>query len=87
MQFHFVVGGRYRYYQWLGTRRSGRCGAIALLKMAWLVAWDQWEHRNEVLYEEGRAETLKDVPCINQDIQRKLQLGAMDLWTRQHFYF
>ena len=34
------------YYTWIGSRRTGKRWAIALVKKLWDVAWDLWEHRN-----------------------------------------
>ncbi len=65
----------------------GRRWAIALIKKAWLVAWDQWEHQNKVLHEEGRLEALHDLPHVNREILQELSLGPSDLPLWQHFYF
>ncbi len=61
--------------------------AITLIRKAWLVSRDQWEHCNEIFHEEGGASALLDLPHINQEIQREWKLGMQDLPKWKHFYF
>ncbi len=53
---------------------------IALIK-------NVWEHWNDVLHKERRAEILKDLPHIDQEIQQELSMGPHDLLALQYFYF
>ena len=58
-----VVGGRrffevkswteiqQHYYSLIHSRRSGRRWTIELIKRLWQIAWDIWQHRNDVLHE------------------------------------
>jgi hypothetical protein len=40
-----------RYYEWLGSRRSGLRWLTALIQKLWDTAWDMWQHRNRVLHD------------------------------------
>jgi hypothetical protein len=40
-----------RYYEWLGSRKSGLRWLTALIQKLWDTAWDMWDHRNRVLHE------------------------------------
>jgi hypothetical protein len=40
-----------RYYEWLGSRRSGLRWLTALIQKVWDIAWDVWDNRNRVLQE------------------------------------
>jgi hypothetical protein len=39
-----------RYYEWLGSRRSGLRWLTALIQKLWDIAWDMWDNRNRVLH-------------------------------------
>jgi hypothetical protein len=39
------------YYSLIHSRRSGRRWTIELIKRLWQIAWDIWQHRNDVLHE------------------------------------
>ncbi len=52
---------------------------MVLIKKVWLVVYDQWEHKNEVLHKEVRAEALWDLPHVDCEIRQELSLGPLDL--------
>ena len=37
-----------RYYEFVGSRRTGRRWLISLIKKFWEIAWDLWKDRNRV---------------------------------------
>jgi hypothetical protein len=44
-----------RYYEWIGSRRSGLRWLTALIQKVWDIAWDMWDNRNQVLYEQEHS--------------------------------
>ncbi len=45
-------GVQQRYYDWLGSRKTGRRWVVMLIRKLWQVAWDQWEHRNGFVHDQ-----------------------------------
>jgi hypothetical protein len=56
------------YYDSLCMRRTGRRWTIALNKKLWDIAWDFWEHRNNILHEAENRPTTRDLQRLTQDI-------------------
>ncbi len=53
------------YYQLIQSRRTGKRWLISIIKKLWQVAWDMWDHQNQILHEEENA--------VAQRILRQLQ--------------
>jgi putative intracellular protease/amidase len=64
------------YYQWIGSRRTGRRWITALVQKLWDVAWDQWEHRNHVLHDQDTS-IANDIQT--QAIKDQFALGSAGL--------
>jgi hypothetical protein len=44
-----------RYYEWIGSRRSGLRWLTAQIQKLWDIAWDMWDNRNRVLHEQEHS--------------------------------
>jgi hypothetical protein len=68
------------YYKKIGSKRSGRTWAIALLKKLWGVSWDMWEHRNGVLHgTELTASERRESIALRADIAAERSKGTVGL--------
>ena len=60
-----------RHFDKTGSRNTGRRWAIELAKKLMGVCWDMWQHRNDVLHNDG------------QNFQRKVELAKADASIRE----
>ena len=44
-----------RYFEWLGSQRSGLRWLTALIQKLWDIAWDMWDNRNRVLHDQENS--------------------------------
>jgi len=70
-----------RYYEWVGSRRTGRRWVSQLILKLWEVAWDLWEHRNGYVHQHqvpyGSIQGL--IPAIHSQLQAgHLRLAPQD---------
>ena len=65
-------GAQQRYKDFIKSRRSSLRWATALVKKLWDIAWDMWDHRNQVLHhkEKGQHEQRVDA-----EIRAQFHLG------------
>jgi hypothetical protein len=59
-----------RHYARTKSNKSGRRWVIALIQKLWDVAWDLWEHRNEVLHEKENLVTWSMGIHLNHRVSR-----------------
>ena len=62
------------YYDWVGSRRTGRRWATEIIKKLWNIAWDLWEHRNGYVHS-ALQPTTKIVQMVKA-IRQEFQLGS-----------
>jgi hypothetical protein len=53
-----LAGVQDAHFLWLGRRNTGKRWAASLVVKLWEVAWDLWDHRNQV---KKRVETAQDI--------------------------
>lgn len=58
------------YLMSIGSTRMGRCCVVVLIRKLWMIAWDLWEHRNEVLYNQENLVSAQMAEKLDRDIQR-----------------
>ena len=63
------------YLAWIGSRKSERRWAVALIKKLWEVAWDQWEHRNAAIYETPVGVEMSGRLSLTRAIKAEILLG------------
>ena len=73
------------YYQWVGSRRSGRRWAAALIKKIWEVSWDMWEHRNGFVHTPS-ANTVAS-RAITRALRQEHALGIHSLPRQDQHLF
>ena len=64
------------YYQWIGSRRTGKRWVIALIKKLWQIAWDLWDNRNEFLHKTNMAADLSGAVSLDKAIREECRLGS-----------
>jgi hypothetical protein len=65
-----------RYFEGLGSRRTGLRWLTALIQKLWDIAWDMWDHRNRVLHETEHSVAHE---LQTQQITDQFLLGAAGL--------
>jgi hypothetical protein len=73
-----------RYYEWLGSRRSGLRWLTALIQKLWDIAFDVWQHRNRVLHKQEHS-VARDLEI--QQITAELELGPAGLAKAAKVHF
>jgi len=75
------------FYMSIQSRRTGKRWTIELIKKLWMVAWDQWEHRNAVLYDQENLVQKEELLRLNMRITQAYQEYKYILpTTDQHFF-
>jgi hypothetical protein len=49
---------QHQYYIFLGKRNTGERWVRLLIEKMWDVAWDQWDHRKEVVHKQDNLRYL-----------------------------
>ena len=87
-----------KYYRSINDDRSGSRWLTQLVKKIWMIAWDQWEHRNGVLhddkairtraklYSDVRVEYLRGCTDFRKSAKALFQTPLQDLLTRKQHY-
>ena len=73
------------YYNWVGSKRTGRRWASAIIKKLWDIAWDLWEHRNGFLHKE--KQTAQQLAQVEKDVRQEFHLGSSRLAPRDQPLF
>jgi hypothetical protein len=56
------------YYDRCRSKRSGQRWVTLLIKKLWEVAWDLWEHRNDILHHQENEVRQTEGPLINREL-------------------
>ena len=75
------------YFQWLGSRRTGRRWVELLILKVWEVAWDQWQHRNGIAHAESEDAFRFDMDAIDCSIREEFIRGPQRLPSRERHLF
>jgi hypothetical protein len=62
-----------RYYEWIGSRKTGKRWVAALIRKMWDVTWNQWEHRNHILHDNEDSILIRQQL---EEIQEQFALGS-----------
>lgn len=73
-----------RYYIGIRSRRSSRQWVTALVKKVWLVAWDQWQQRNEIVHQQQQP-TQRQISRLDRQIQHQYKRGTSGLALHDHY--
>ena len=65
-----------RFYGWVQSRRSSKRWTASLIHKLWLVAWDQWEHRNGIVHKVGERTTNSEESQLDKAIKRQKRRGG-----------
>jgi ribonuclease HI len=75
-------GIQQQYYAFLGRRNTGKKWARELIKKLWGVAWDMWEHRNDILHNSDTPAKLRRIAQANLRIEEEFDTGIEGLLPR-----
>ena len=64
-----------KYYDWIGSRKSGRKWVRGLIRQLWEVAFSAWEHRNSVLHDTPLADIMNGTLSLDRALRREWELG------------
>lgn len=73
-----------RYYEYLGSRRTGKRWLVSLIKKLWDIAWDLWMDRNHT---NARLKTARLRSVLEKKVTREFRQGYLDLHVRSHQLF
>jgi len=48
------------YYLWIQSKRTGLRWLSALIRKLWDLAWDMWDHRNQILHDREEGQAVKE---------------------------
>ena len=68
---------QHTYYEWAGSRRTGRRWATEILKKLWNIAWDLWEHRNGYVHTD--LQPAKKIEQMEKAVRQEFHLGSATL--------
>jgi len=75
-------GIQQEYLEFLSRRNTGKKWVRELIKKLWGVAWDMWEHRNDILHNTLTPAKLRRIEDMNTRIQDQFELGRDGLLPR-----
>ena len=61
-----------RHYEWIKCQRTGERWLASLIQKVWDVAWDLWDHRNNVAHDKDSSVRVKQ---LLKDIEEQFNLG------------
>jgi regulator of sirC expression with transglutaminase-like and TPR domain len=76
-----------QYFQEIGKQNSGLRWTSALIQKIWQVAWDQWEHRNAILYNSENLVTQAESVMIASWVQMELENEIQGLLQGDRYLF
>jgi hypothetical protein len=76
-----------QYFRKIGKENSGLQWTRALIRNIWLVAWDQWEHRNVILYNTNNLVTQSESVMIASRVEMELDTGIQGLLQGDRYLF
>ena len=75
------------HYINIDSKHNAKRWILALLKLLVNTAWDQWEHRNEILHRIDQPRQQRAIKLLNEEILTQLSLGYQTLPARDRRYF
>ena len=75
------------YYKRIGSRKSGRRWTIELIKKLFDVAWDLWDHRNDVNNAKKNQATLYNMKKVDPEIRSQFRRGSESMPQRYEYLF
>ena len=73
-----------RYYQFVGSRRTGKRWLVSLIKKLWDIAWDLWKDRNHV---NAQLKTARLRAVLEKQVSREYHRGYLALHLQSHKLF
>jgi len=74
------------YYKFISSRRTGKCWAISLLKKLWQIAWELWDHRNEVLHHQENISQQHEGDQLNRSLRQLYSSAYPQLMSSKNRY-
>ena len=69
------------YLSSLQSKINGERFVTALIKLLWQIAWDMWDHRNNILHDNDTNATLLGITALNTQIVNMYHKGILPLMT------
>ena len=68
------------HFRLLGFRRSGLKWAIGLSTQLWIFVFSMWDHRNSILFQQGKVDELSGIQKVKKAIvkEKAFGLGVLD---------
>ena len=75
------------HYQSIGSKHNAKGWILALVKLLINMAWDQWEHRNDILHRVDKPRQQRALQLLHQNILSQLAEGCQSLSRQDRRYF
>ena len=76
---HRWASAQQKYYEWIGSKKSGNRWMTNLIKKLWDMSWIAWDHRNTILHDEDNVVNKEELSLLNEAIQEEWELGCISL--------
>ena len=73
---------QHNYYIFIGSRKTGVRWVSTLIKKLWLISWDQWADRNNILHESPLADDLSGALTLDRSITMEWNKGTVNMPQR-----
>ena len=73
---------QHNYYIFIGSRKTGVRWVSMLIKKLWLISWDQWADRNNILHESPLADDLSGALTLDRSITMEWNKGTVNMPQR-----
>jgi hypothetical protein len=78
---------QHQYYIFLGKRTTGERWVWLLIQKIWDVAWDQWDHRNEVVHKQNNLVSQAESEQLNGWIREAIRIDSGLVMVGDNYLF
>lgn len=75
------------YYSWLERRNTGKRWISSLIKKVWSIAWDMWQHRNQVKHAPQSEHFLQAQAALDICLRKEYATGWERLLRKDYRWF
>ena len=76
---HRWATAQQKYYEWIGSKKSGNRWMTNLIKKLWNISWNVWDHRNSKMHDEDNVVKDEEISLLDEAIKQEWELGCLIL--------
>jgi hypothetical protein len=81
------AGAQHAHFLWLGRRNTGKRWATSMVVKLWEIAWDLWDHRNQIKHNIETDQDVAHSEAILHSVRAEYAFGCTGLPHRDWHLF